>query len=111
MGVSVATANRFARALDFDGYATFRAELVWGFEPLVAPVERLRGNLKRPTTAAEGFAIALDESRRNADATRRARRWTTPPARRPWSASARRVRSTPAAAARARDSRACCSTG
>ena len=44
-GVSVATANRFARALDFDGYATFRAELVRGFESLVAPVERLRGCL------------------------------------------------------------------
>ena len=37
VGVSVATANRFARALDFDGYATFRAELVRGFESLVAP--------------------------------------------------------------------------
>lgn len=31
-GVSIATANRFARALDFDGYATFRAELIRGFE-------------------------------------------------------------------------------
>ena len=70
VGVSVATANRFARALDFDGYATFRAELVRGFEPLVAPVERMRGNLERPTTVAEVFATALDESRRNIEATR-----------------------------------------
>lgn len=70
VGVSVATANRFARALDFDGYATFRAELVRGFESLVAPVERLRGNLERPTTVAEVFATALDESRRNIEATR-----------------------------------------
>jgi DNA-binding MurR/RpiR family transcriptional regulator len=70
VGVSVATANRFARALDFDGYATFRAELVRGFEPLVAPVERLRGNLEHPTTVAEVFATALDESRRNIEATR-----------------------------------------
>lgn len=69
-GVSVATANRFARALDFDGYATFRAELVRGFEPLVAPVERLRGNLERPSTVAEVFSTALDESRRNIEATR-----------------------------------------
>ncbi|ATA55024.1 transcriptional regulator [Variovorax boronicumulans] len=69
-GVSVATANRFARALDFDGYAAFRAELVRGFEPLVAPVERLRGNLEHPTTVAEVFATALDESRRNIEATR-----------------------------------------
>ena len=70
VGVSVATANRFARALEFDGYATFRAELVRGFEPLVAPVERMRGNLERPTTVAEVFATALDESRRNIEATR-----------------------------------------
>lgn len=69
-GVSVATANRFARALDFDGYPAFRAELVRGFEPLVAPVERLRGNLERPTTVSEVFAAALEESRRNIDATR-----------------------------------------
>ncbi|MFM9923540.1 MurR/RpiR family transcriptional regulator [Variovorax sp. H27-G14] len=70
VGVSVATANRFARALGFDGYATFRAELVRGFEPLVAPVERLLGNLERPTTVAEVFSIALDESRRNIESTR-----------------------------------------
>ena len=70
VGVSVATANRFARALEFDGYATFRAELVRGFEPLVAPVERMRGNLERPSTVSEVFATALDESRRNIEATR-----------------------------------------
>ncbi len=70
VGVSVATANRFARALGFDGYATFRAELVRGFEPLVAPVERMRGNLERPSTVSEVFATALDESRRNIEATR-----------------------------------------
>ena len=69
-GVSIATANRFARALDFDGYAAFRAELVRGFEPLVAPLERLRGKLERPGTVAEVFAAALDESRRNIELTR-----------------------------------------
>ncbi len=71
-GVSVATANRFARALGFDGYASFRAELVRGFEPLVAPVERLRGNLARPSTVAEVFAMALEESQGNIGATRQA---------------------------------------
>ncbi|MBT2321296.1 MurR/RpiR family transcriptional regulator [Variovorax paradoxus] len=71
-GVSVATANRFARALGFDGYANFRAELVRGFEPLLAPVERLRGNLARPSTVAEVFAAALEESQRNIEATRHA---------------------------------------
>ena len=45
-GVSVATANRFARALGYEGYANFRAELVRGFEPLIAPVEQLRGSLE-----------------------------------------------------------------
>ena len=71
-GVSVATANRFARALGFDGYANFRAELVRGFEPLLAPVERLRGSLAQPSTVAEVFAAALEESRGNIEATRQA---------------------------------------
>ncbi|MDP9900211.1 MurR/RpiR family transcriptional regulator [Variovorax ginsengisoli] len=70
-GVSVATANRFARALGFEGYASFRGELVRGFEPLIAPVEQLRGNLAQPSTVAEVFATALEESHRNIEATRR----------------------------------------
>ena len=70
-GVSVATANRFARALGYKGYASFRAELVRGFEPLIAPVEQLRGNLAQPSTVAEVFAAALEESHRNIEATRR----------------------------------------
>ena len=70
-GVSVATANRFARALGYEGYANFRAELVRGFEPLIAPVEQLRGSLAQPTTVAEVFANALEESHRNIEATRR----------------------------------------
>jgi DNA-binding MurR/RpiR family transcriptional regulator len=71
VGVSVATANRFARALGYEGYASFRAELVLGFEPLLAPVEQLRGNLAQPSTVAEVFVAALDESHRNIEATRR----------------------------------------
>lgn len=70
VGVSVATANRFARALDFDGYATFRAELIRGFGSRVVPVERPPGKLKRPITVSEMFAAALDESRRDIEATR-----------------------------------------
>jgi len=70
VGVSVATANRFARALGFDGYAAFRAELMRGFEPLLAPVERLRGNLEQPATVADVFDAALEESHRNIAATR-----------------------------------------
>lgn len=70
VGVSVATANRFARALDFDGYATFRAELIRGFESRGAPAECMRGEFERPTTVSEMFAAALDESRRDIEATR-----------------------------------------
>ncbi|AMM26732.1 MurR/RpiR family transcriptional regulator [Variovorax sp. PAMC 28711] len=71
VGVSIATANRFARALGFEGYASFRSELVRGFEPLLAPVEQLRGNLAQPSTVAQVFATALEESHRNIEATRR----------------------------------------
>ncbi len=76
VGVSVATANRFARALDFDGYAAFRTELVRGFEPLLAPVERLRGNLEHPTTVSDVFPTALEESQPNIEATRQALDYT-----------------------------------
>ena len=70
-GVSVATANRFARALGYDGYAQFRAALVLGFEALIAPVEKLRGEMERPSTIPEVFASALSEIGRNIEATRR----------------------------------------
>ena len=70
VGVSVATANRFARALEFEGYAQFRAALVLGFEATLAPVERLRNKLAHPATAAGVFAAALDEAGSNIDLTR-----------------------------------------
>ncbi|RQS61579.1 MurR/RpiR family transcriptional regulator [Burkholderia sp. Bp8963] len=41
-GASIATANRFAKALGFDGYPAMRAALVRGFEATLGPVERLR---------------------------------------------------------------------
>ncbi|MEN7529164.1 MULTISPECIES: MurR/RpiR family transcriptional regulator [unclassified Cupriavidus] len=69
--VSVATANRFAKALGFDGYPQFRAELVRGFEATLAPVERLRDELARPTTVGEVFAAALEDGARNLEQTRR----------------------------------------
>lgn len=69
--VSVATANRFARALGFEGYPQFRAELVRGFEATLAPVEKLRTELERPATVTEIMAASLAESERNLEATRR----------------------------------------
>ena len=70
VGVSVATANRFARALEFEGYAQFRAALVLGFEATLAPVERLRSKLAHRATAVGVFAAALDEAGSNIDLTR-----------------------------------------
>ncbi|AZG14277.1 MULTISPECIES: MurR/RpiR family transcriptional regulator [Cupriavidus] len=69
--VSVATANRFAKALGFDGYPQFRAELVRGFEATLAPVERLRDELARPSTVADVFAASLEDGARNLESTRR----------------------------------------
>lgn len=70
VGVSVATANRFARALEFEGYAQFRAALVLGFEATLAPVERLRSKVAHRASAADVFAAALDEAGSNIDLTR-----------------------------------------
>ncbi len=71
VGVSVATANRFARALEFDGYPQFRAALVLGFETTLAPVEKLRSKLEHPATVAEIFANALTENQHNIERTLR----------------------------------------
>jgi DNA-binding MurR/RpiR family transcriptional regulator len=65
--VSVATANRFARALGLPGYPQFRAELARGFESALAPVEKLRTTLAHPASAAEVFAATLREDIRNAE--------------------------------------------
>lgn len=72
VGVSVATANRFARALKFDGYAQFRAALVLGFKTTLAPVEKLRSKLERSATAAEVCAGVLSDIQHNIEATRQA---------------------------------------
>jgi len=70
LGVSVATANRFARALEFEGYPQFRAALVLGFETTLAPVEKLRNKLEHSATAADVFASALAQAQRNIELTR-----------------------------------------
>lgn len=70
VGVSVATANRFARALEFEGYAQFRSALVLGFEGALAPVEKLRSKLERSASVAEVFAGALADIERNLERTR-----------------------------------------
>jgi len=69
--MSIATANRFALALGFDGYPQFRDGLLRGFEATLAPVEKLRHELARPASSAEIFAASLNEDIANLDATRR----------------------------------------
>jgi DNA-binding MurR/RpiR family transcriptional regulator len=70
VGVSVPTANRFARALSFDGYAQFRAALVLGFEAALAPVEKLRDTPDELDSVGKVFAAALGDVARNAERTR-----------------------------------------
>ena len=70
VGVSVATANRFARALEFEGYAQFRAALVLGFETALAPVEKLRSKVERSASVAQVCASTLADIQRNIEATR-----------------------------------------
>lgn len=63
-GVSVATANRFARRLGYDSYPKFRAEVFRSFEDVVAPVERLREQISTGAgverVIAESFAEDIE---------------------------------------------------
>ena len=72
VGGSVATANRFARAIGLDGYPMLRAELVKGFEAMLAPIEKMRIRVEKPSSMQDVFAAALEESQRNIAATREA---------------------------------------
>jgi len=68
-GVSVATANRFATALGFDGYPEFRAALIRAFEALFAPVERLERGQRDGDSPLGVLAGSLNEDRRNLERT------------------------------------------
>lgn len=63
--VSIATANRFARALNFSGYPQFRAELARGFESILAPVESLRTQLQQVSSPQQAMADSLQETLSN----------------------------------------------
>src|SRR5258708_35593555 len=58
--ISVATANRFARALGISGYPAFRAELVRTFSATLAPVEKLRAELRRSASSADIVRASLE---------------------------------------------------
>ncbi|WP_179400971.1 MurR/RpiR family transcriptional regulator [Burkholderia guangdongensis] len=72
VGASVATANRFARALGFDGYPAMRAALVRGFEATLAPVERLRSAQEQEPGVRGGVWVdaVFDQAIANLEATR-----------------------------------------
>jgi DNA-binding MurR/RpiR family transcriptional regulator len=72
VGVSIATANRFARAIGLEGYPMLRSELVRGFEAMLAPIEKMRIRIEEPRSVRDVFAAALEESQRNIAATREA---------------------------------------
>ena len=71
VGVSLATANRFARVLGFDGYPAFRAALVHDFASSLAPIEKLRNQVQCSATSVEIIAAALTSDVQNLEATRR----------------------------------------
>jgi DNA-binding MurR/RpiR family transcriptional regulator len=72
VGASVATANRFARALGFDGYPQFREALVRGFEATLAPVERLRSAQESLAPGDDLVDASLEQAASNLHATRTA---------------------------------------
>jgi DNA-binding MurR/RpiR family transcriptional regulator len=72
VGASVATANRFARALGFDGYPQFRESLVRGFEATLAPVERLRSAQESLAAGEALIDASLEQAANNLHATRTA---------------------------------------
>jgi DNA-binding MurR/RpiR family transcriptional regulator len=62
--ISIATANRFARALGCDRYADFRSEIVEAIRPARAPEDKLRA-ARRSASAADTIASSLDEDAKN----------------------------------------------
>jgi DNA-binding MurR/RpiR family transcriptional regulator len=68
-GVSVATANRFATAIGFAGYAEFRSELIKGFEALFVPAERLKQKLAEGASPRDVMVASLREDIANLEAT------------------------------------------
>jgi DNA-binding MurR/RpiR family transcriptional regulator len=68
-GVSVATANRFARMLGYSGYPEFRSELIRSFEPAYEPVRRLSVNLRKPASSHDIMRQTLQLDIQNIEAT------------------------------------------
>jgi DNA-binding MurR/RpiR family transcriptional regulator len=72
VGVSVATANRFARALGLESYAAFRDELIQSFASAYEPVKRLQQEISKASTSREIIVSSLQEDIANLEETLRA---------------------------------------
>lgn len=70
VGTSTASANRFAKALGYSGYAPFRQDLIKGFESVLDSVHRLKDGQKASNSLQQVFANALHETERNLHLTR-----------------------------------------
>ena len=81
VNASIATANRFAKALGFDGYPAMRAALVRGFEATLGPVERLRSAQEQESgvRGAAWIDAVFDPPSRTSRT--RVRNWTQPMSR------------------------------
>jgi DNA-binding MurR/RpiR family transcriptional regulator len=70
-GISIATANRFAKTLEFDGYPQFRAELINDFKSMFVPALDPRLAIQHPACSNDLIAFAMDEQMENLESTRR----------------------------------------
>lgn len=60
-GVSVASANRFARAIGYDSYPAFRSDLIQSFASAFEPVKRLEAEVSRGSKTQEVIESSLIE--------------------------------------------------
>ena len=60
-GVSVATANRFARAIGYKNYPAFRSSLIESFAPAFEPVKRLEKQVSRASSPLDIVLGCLNE--------------------------------------------------
>ncbi len=67
--VSIASVNRYARALGFAGYPDFRAELLRAFEATFSPVDKLRASAGREATHAQVIRETLVTAAANIERT------------------------------------------
>lgn len=60
-GVSVATANRFAIAIGYKNYPSFRSDLIQSFASAFEPVKRLEAEVSRASTTHDIIVNSLNE--------------------------------------------------